>query len=400
LVVSNLRTPVVRQAQSAVTISTHLSSSIDAVVVDSCTDCAFVSEMPAFESSVSFTSSTPGASSVDIEIKMRNVWDPFVPGSTIYLSNAASTSVVASAGPAFPGEWKGPTSNHKILVNGAMCEAVVQISSSGLSITHKGSATYALLDISLKLGPYYTLPRKLLKSFSLQVTKTSNAKSVTCPVQYPEISGSCPAGHSLNTTTKLCQRCNLFRYNDGTMSECKICSGQALGESLLKSTKCVAYCSWPFEYSYDGFFEYTDPYCSMDGGLCSKFSTTENDGECACDNFQNSYGGHYKPSARYLDCKFVNLNANVSAMISIFSILVAIFFVCVLRARSKESSNSSAAIKLKARYVALALFPCLDFLSDLVYIMTSKYNGLGLFLASVFFFLLPSYVICCAAFQL
>jgi hypothetical protein len=390
-VVSNLRTPALRQARSAVSITTHSSGSNVAAIVDSCTDCAFVSEMPAFEAAVSFSSSTPAAASVDIEIKMKNVWDPLIPGSTIYLSYPSSSGAAS----AFPGEWRGPVSNHKILVNGALCDALIQLSSSGLSITHRGSATYSSLDLSIQLGPYYTVPRKLGNTFLIQVTKTSNAKSVTSTAVYPAISGNCPAGHSLNSTTKICQRCNLFRYNDGTMSECKVCPGQGLGKSLMKATTCVPFCSWPFEYSYGGYYDYS---CSLDGGLCSKFFDTEYEAECTCETASPGqyYGTQNKPwapSASNNDCKFVNLSANIPAVATIFSVLVTIFIVCVLRASSKGPSNSSKAVQMKARYFTLALFPCLDFLSDLVYIMTSKYNGWELFVASAFFFLLPSYVL-------
>jgi hypothetical protein len=143
-----------------------------------------------------------------------------------------------------------------------------------------------------------------------------------------------------------------------------------------------------------------DGSCNRDGGLCSQFYNTEYEKECSCGSAQYygnpGYSYNPNPSAYYDNCKFVNLSANIPAVATIFSILVITFIVCVLRASCKESSN---AVRMKARYFALALFPCLDFLSDLVYIMTSKYNGWQLFVASVFFFLLPSYVYFSAAFE-
>jgi len=45
-----------------------------------------------------------------------------------------------------------------------------------------------------------------------------------------------------------------------------------------------------------------------------------------------------------------------------------------------------------AKLFFLAFFPALDFLSDLVYILTSKFNNIGVFLASVFFFVLPMFM--------
>jgi hypothetical protein len=46
-------------------------------------------------------------------------------------------------------------------------------------------------------------------------------------------------------------------------------------------------------------------------------------------------------------------------------------------------------VHCKATLIFLAFFPTLDFLSDLIYILTSRFYRIEIFLASVFFFVLP-----------
>ncbi len=391
--ISNIKTPVQRQARSVVSISTH-SSSASLVAIDFCTECAFISEMPLFSASMSLSSTAPAAASVEIFIQLKNVWAPFTTGSTILL---AIPSVSAAEG--FPGDWKGPTSALKISVNGDMCDASVALSNSGLLITYLGASTFTSLDIAIKLGPYYTVPRKLQKSFSFHVTKSSSAMAadaVSSLAVYPEIAGSCPAGHSLNSTSKVCERCNNFRYNDGTMTKCTICSGQEIGDSNLKASKCVAFCSWPFEYMYDTYSNYGPNNCQKDGGLCSKFGSGTEDAECLCDSYMSSYSS-YSPSgaplssssAQSSNCQIVNLNTNNSAVATVFGVFIFIFIACVSTLPSKPESGFKQRLRFKANLLFLALFPTLDFLSDLVYILTSKFNNIGVFSASVFFFVLP-----------
>jgi hypothetical protein len=297
---------------------------------------------------------------------------------------------ISAAGEAFPGDWKGPTSTFKISVNGDPRDASVALLASGLQITYLGISTYTSLDITLKLGPHYTLPRKLSKSFLFSVTKLSGTNAVSSLSTYPEISGSCPAGHSLNSATKVCNRCNNFRYNDGSMSECKICPGQGIGNLYAKATKCVSFCTWPFEYMYDdGGFSGS---CLKDGGLCTKFVSETEDTECIC----NAYGfdNNYNPllsgsSSSSSKCTFVNVNANVTAVVIVFSFFITIFIACVFTLPSKPDSTLKQRLRLKSNLLFLALFPTLDFLSDLVYILTSKFHRIEVFSASVFFFVFP-----------
>jgi hypothetical protein len=288
-------------------------------------------------------------------------------------------------------------------VNGDMCDATVSFTTSGLRITYAGVSTYTSLDITINLGPYYTVPRKLLAPFSFSVTKSSSAiasAAVSSPALYPEISGSCPAGHFLNSTSQLCSRCNDFRYNDGSMSECKICSGQGLGESSLKATKCVSFCSWPFEYMYD--LNYAGTGCMRDGGLCSNSISATEDVECPCNSiYYSPYGpntgsGSVKQSYSSR-CTFVNLNANVPVVATVFVVFITIFIACVFKLPSKPDSGLKQRLRLKANLTFLALFPTLDFLSDMVYILTSKFNNIGVFLASVFFFVFPMYAFVAAS---
>jgi len=384
-IVSNLKTPVARQARAMVAVSTYSSSS-SVIAIDSCSECAIVSEMPLFAAAVSLSSTSPGAASVEISIYMKNTWDPFVKGSTIDL--------------AIPGDWQGPSSGFKMSVNGDMCDASVSLSDSGLKITYAGVSTYNSLDITINLGPYYTVPRKLLKPFSFTVTKSSSAiasAAVSSSALYPEISGSCPAGHFLNSTSKLCNRCNDFRYNDGSMSECQICTGQGLGDLSIKATKCVSFCTWPFEYMYD--LNYAGTGCIRDGGLCSNSISATEDVECPCSSVYISYGNGYSygPSpgsgnvkqSYSSSCTFVNLNANVPVVATVFVVFITIFIACVFKLPSKPDSGLKQRLRLKANLMFLALFPTLDFLSDMVYILTSKFNNLWVFLASVFFFVFP-----------
>lgn len=151
-------------------MSTHSGAS---VLLDSCTDCALVSSLPLFAASVSLSSTTPAASNVAMSIQKHNVWEPFSQGSTILLASA-SASIAA-----FPGDWTGPVTGFKMLVNGAACVATVSFGSDGLRITHMGTASYASLDITIQLGQYLTVPRKLMKSFSITVTKLANAALAT-----------------------------------------------------------------------------------------------------------------------------------------------------------------------------------------------------------------------------
>jgi hypothetical protein len=391
-VISNLKTPVLRQARGVVSMSTHSGAS---VLLDSCTECALVSELPLFAASISLSSTTPAASNVAMSIQMYNVWEPFSPGSTILLAGP-SASIAA-----FPGDWTGPATGFKMLVNGAACDATVSFGNDGLRITHMGTASYASLDITIQLGQYLTVPRKLMKSFSITVTKSANAalatESVSAAAVYPEISGGCPAGHSLNSTSSICERCSKFRYNDGTMSQCQVCLGQAIGEANLKATKCVSFCTWPFEYEYDNSLGFQNSCSSKDGGICSLFGSNDiEDQECACS--YSSSSNYYPPSGYYgggsttpssSNCKFVNLNANVPAVATIFSFFIIIFVVCIFRLPSKPGSTIKQWLHCKGNLLFLAFFPTLDFLSDLVYILTSRFNRIEIFLASVFFFVLP-----------
>ena len=115
------------------------------------------------------------------------------------------------------------------------------------------------------------------------------ANTVSSWALYPEITGSCPAGHFLNTTSLVCERCNWFRYNDGTMNSCQVCSGQGIGESETKATKCVTFCSWPFEYQYEDNYNPITT-CVNDGGLCTTFvSNSVLDVECRCPSGSGDY---------------------------------------------------------------------------------------------------------------
>jgi len=386
IVVSNLKTPAVRQAKSIVSVSTHLGSS--SVAIDSCSECAFISEMPLFAATLSLSTATPGAASVEISIDMKNVWAPFTLGSKIKLA-IPKDRVVNNA--AFPGDWKGPASGFQMSVNGDLCAAYVSLNSAGLEIEHQGAKGYTALDMTIKLGPYYTVPRKLLKPFSLLVTKSQASNADSSLAVYPEITGSCLAGHSLNFGTNVCERCNNFRYNDGTMSECKFCLGQELGNSNLKATECVPFCPWPFEYVYSTS-SYSGAPCSRDGGLCSNFGSGTQDQECECSsgNYYNNYG--YNPaseSAAAYRCQFVNLNANITVVATLFCLFILIFIACVFKLPSKPKSTIKEILQCKGKLLFLAFFPALDFLSDLVYILTSKFNNITIMLASVFFFLFP-----------
>jgi hypothetical protein len=391
--INNLRTPVELQARSVVSISTH-SSSASSITIDFCTECAVISEMPFFSASMSLSSTAPGAASVEISIKLKNVWAPFVSGSIINLAIPSVSAAEAFFGEAFPGDWKGPTSKFKISVNGDMCDATVALSKSGLQITYLGASNISL-EFAIKLGAYYTVPRKLRKSFSLKVTKSSSTMAtdaISSLAAYPEISGSCPAGHSLNSTSQLCERCNNFRYNDGTMTKCTICSGQEIGDLLLKASKCVAFCTWPFEYMYDRYMYNSYLKCSMDGGLCSNFfesgKNTE-DAECPCFSGIPGDSSFSLSPPSPSKCQIVNLNANIAAVATVFGVFITIFIACVSTLPSKPESAFKQRLRFKANLLFLAIFPTLDFLSDLVYILTSKFNNIGLFSASVFFFVLP-----------
>jgi hypothetical protein len=319
---------------------------------------------------------------------LNNVWEPFAPGSTILLASPSASPA------AFPGDWKGPSSGFKMLVNGAACDAAVLLDNNGLRITHMGTASYASLDITLELGPYFTVPRKIMKPFSITVTKSPNAvlaaESVSATTVYPEISGSCPAGHTLNSTSMICERCGRFRYNDGTMGACQVCPGQGIGDVLVKATKCVSFCTWPFEYEYETNYRDSNNCRSKDGGICSQFASDVEDKECACaDSSSYYYGptGDEKPSSS--SCKFVNLNANVPAVATIFCFFIIIFVICIFRLPNKPKSTIKQWVHCKATLIFLAFFPTLDFLSDLIYILTSKFYRIEIFIASVFFFVLP-----------
>jgi hypothetical protein len=382
-IVSNLKTPAARQDRTVVSISTFSSSS-STTAIDSCSECAFVSELPLFVGTLSLSSTSPGAASVQMSIHMKNVWEPFVQGSTIQLAipNVPYTSE------AFPGDWQGPASGFKMSVNGDMCDASVLLSASGLRITYAGTSTYTSLDITINLGPYYVVPRKLSKPVLFTLTKSSNsfAPAAVTPVLYPEISGSCPAGHALNSTSKLCQRCYDFRYNDGSMSECQICPGQGLGDLSMKATKCVPFCNWPFEYMYDAYHVGTG--CIQDGGLCSSMESATEDVQCPCSSV--NYSPYRSGKAAYFsNCLFVNLNANIAVVSTVFAVFISIFIACVFKLPSKPGSDFMQRLRLKAKLMFLAVFPTLDFLSDMVYILTSKFHNLEIFLASVFFFVFP-----------
>ncbi len=386
--ISNIKTPMLRQARGVVSMSTYSSA---ATLLDSCTECAFVSELPLFAASLAFASTAPGAASVAMSIQMNNVWEPFAPGSTILLASPSASPA------AFPGDWKGPSSGFKMLVNGAACDATVLLRNDGLRITHMGTASYAFLDITILLGPYFTVPRKIMKPFSITVTKSANAAltagSVFSTTAYPEISGSCPPGHSLNSTSMICERCSRFRYNDGAMGACQVCPGQGIGDVLVKATKCVSFCTWPFEYEYDTNYRDDSSCQSKDGGICSQFASDVEDKECACtDGSSYYYGpppstGDQKPS--FSNCLFVNLNANVPAVATIFCFFIIIFVICIFRLPNKPKSTIKQWVHCKATLIFLAFFPTLDFLSDLIYILTSKFYRIEIFAASVFFFVLP-----------
>jgi hypothetical protein len=384
-IVSNLRTPAARQARTMVSVSTYSSSS-SFTAIDSCSHCAFISEMPLFVAAVSLSSTSPGAANVEISIHMKNNWDPFVKGSTIDLA----IPNVPSTGDAFPGDWQGPSSGFKMSVNGDKCDASVSFSANGMRITYAGSSVYSSLDITINLGPYYVVPRKLMKPFVFTVTKSSNtiaSAAVSSPAVYPEISGSCPAGHSFNSTSKVCDRCNNFRYNDGSMPECQICTGQGLGDLSMKATKCVSFCTWPFEYMYGS--NTPSSGCMRDGGLCSNFVSATQDVECPCSSIYYSPNGNANTGAHSSSCTHVNLNANVPVVATVFVVFISIFIACVFKLPSKPDSGLQQRLRLKANLTFLALFPTLDFLSDMVYILTSKFNNLWVFLSSVFFFVFP-----------
>jgi hypothetical protein len=393
-IISNLKTPTLRQARGVVSMSTYTAAS---ALLDSCFECAYVSELPLFAASFSLSSTSPGATNVEFSIRMNNVWQPFAQGNTIFLASSSASLA------AFPGDWKGPASGFKMLVNGASCDATVTMASDGLQITHMGTASYASLDITIQLGPYYTVPRKLLKAFSIKITKSASAvqssDSVSAAAVYPEISGNCPAGHSLNSTSTVCERCNRFRYNDGTMSQCQVCLGQGIGEANLKATKCVPFCTWPFEYEYDKNVVFDNSCRLKDGGICSQFASDNiEDKECTCDMSSYYYGGPspstYGTTASSGNCAFVNLNANVPAVATIFSFFIIIFVICIFRLPSKPGSTIQQWLHCKGNLMFLAFFPTLDFLSDLVYILTSKFYRIEIFVASTFFFVLPMYVLC------
>jgi len=386
ITVSNLKTPAVRQAKSIASVSTHSGSS--SLAIDSCSECAFISEMPLIAATLSLSTATPGAASVEISIDMKNVWAPFSPGSKIILAIPREQVVKNEA---FPGDWKGPASGFQMSVNGDLCTAIVSLNSDGLQIEHQGAKSYTLLDMAIKLGPYYTVPRKLLKPFSFLVTKSQASNADSSLAVYPEITGSCPAGHSLNSGSKVCERCNNFRYNDGTMSECQFCLGQEVGNSNLKATNCVPFCPWPFEYMYSTS-SYSGNPCSKDGGLCSNFGSGTQDTECDCSsgNYYNNYG--YNPASELAStsrCQFVNLNANIAVVATLFCLFILIFIACVFKLPSKPKSTIKEILQCKSKLLFLAFFPALDFLSDLVYILTSKFNNITIILASVFFFLFP-----------
>jgi hypothetical protein len=271
--------------------------------------------------------------------------------------------------------------------------------------------SYASLDIAIQLGPYFTVPRKIMKPLSITVTKFANAallaESVSSPAVYPEISGNCPAGHTLNSTSMICERCSRFRYNDGTMGACQICPGQEIGDAIVKATKCVPFCTWPFEYEYLSNYDDTGSRCqAKDGGICSQFASDGvEDKECVCgisydysvvggsstgyySNTPPTIGfGSNKPLSEL--CVLVNLNANVPAVATIFCFFIIIFVICIFRLPNKPKSTLKEWVHCKATLTFLAFFPTLDFLSDLVYILTSKFYRIEIFLASVFFFVLP-----------
>jgi hypothetical protein len=230
-----------------------------------------------------------------------------------------------------------------------------------------------------------------MKSFSFQVSKSSNAtgaNSVSSQAVYPEIAGSCPAGHFFNASTSVCERCYGFRYNDGSMTECRPCGGQGIGEFFLKSTKCVPYCSWPFEYKYMGRELIPNSICVIDGGLCTYFSSSSGDTECPLSSCNPSARDSSSELFTNL-CIFVNLNANNDAIWTVFSLFIIIFIYCVSRLPQKPNSTLKERMRTLAKLFLLALFPALDFLSDMVYITTSKFHNIGIFLASAFFFVLP-----------
>jgi hypothetical protein len=74
---------------------------------------------------------------------------------------------------------------------------------------------------------------------------------------------------------------------------------------------------------------------------------------------------------------------------TVFSVFIVIFIACVVKLPSKPGSTLTERLRMLAKLFFLAFFPALDFLSDLVYILTSKFNNISVFLASVFFFVLP-----------
>jgi hypothetical protein len=175
------------------------------------------------------------------------------------------------------------------------------------------------------------------------------------------------------------------------MTECKECTGQGIGDSITKATKCVSFCSWPFEYQYDAHNIYGSS-CENDGGLCTIFELPDfQDTECQCTAATSNHVGYDSststPSAS--QCTFVNLSANIPAVATVFSVFIVIFIACVVKLPSKPGSTLTERLRMLAKLFFLAFFPALDFLSDLVYILTSKFNNISVFLASVFFFVLP-----------
>jgi hypothetical protein len=170
------------------------------------------------------------------------------------------------------------------------------------------------------------------------------------------------------------------------MSECQICPGQGLGDSYVKATKCVPFCQWPFEYMYDEGFQGN---CLKDGGLCTMFVSGTEDKECICNDYTNTYYSSSVSSSSSSKCTFVNVNANVTVMTIVFSFFIFTFIVCIVTLPSKPDSTLKQRLRLKSNLMFLTLFPTLDFLSDLVYILTSKFYSIEVFLASVFFFVFP-----------
>jgi hypothetical protein len=108
--------------------------------------------------------------------------------------------------------------------------------------------------------------------------------------------------------------------------------------------------------------------------------------------YNNNYNNGYNPaseSASASRCQFVILNANITVVATLFSLFILIFIACVFKLPSKPKSTIKEILQCKGKLLFLAFFPALDFLSDLVYILTSKFNSITIMLASVFFFLFP-----------